>query len=420
MDISLQALGSATGWLLCGGVLVRTCSNLISASAATTLQRKRYTKEKHEFQQLVTQAAGAARASQSTYSAWQGLRDFRVAAVMGETRDTKSFYLTPADNRALPRFEPGQFLTFSLDIPGREKPLVRCYSLSDRARDDFYRVTIKRAPAPKNNEAIPPGLSSNYFHDQLKTGDILKVSAPRGDFFLDPRCEEPLVLIGGGIGITPVLSMLNTLIHRRSTQPIYFFLGVKNRREHPFRNHLEQIAAEYENVHLHISYSNPTQWDTQGRDFQHAGRITLDRLQEVLPSNNFDYYLCGPGPMMGSLVPGLDAWGVPESHIHFEAFGPASIKRAGAKNKTTEPCDVKFATSEKTVLWDGSHESLLEMAEAAGLNMESGCRAGNCGQCLTAIRSGKIREQKKPGLEVDEGYCLTCISSPDGPLILDA
>ena len=125
------------------------------------------------------------------------------------------------------------------------------------------------------------------------------------------------------------------------------------------------------------------------RDYNHRGRVTLERVREVLPSNNYRFYVCGPGAFMETLVPALWEWGVPESHVHFEAFGPASVRSASHVREKTQPCEVQFERSGRTAMWDGSIASLLEFGEAAGVKMPSGCRAGSCGECMMAIRSGR-------------------------------
>jgi ferredoxin len=122
---------------------------------------------------------------------------------------------------------------------------------------------------------------------------------------------------------------------------------------------------------------------------------------------------------MESLVPALWEWGVPESHVHFEAFGPASVKSVSADRAAIQ-CDVQFERSNRTTVWDGSFASLLEFGEAAGVTMPSGCRAGSCGECMMAIRDGTIATVKTPSIPVPTGYCLTCISVPTATLVLDA
>jgi ferredoxin len=123
---------------------------------------------------------------------------------------------------------------------------------------------------------------------------------------------------------------------------------------------------------------------------------------------------------MESLVPALWDWGVPESHVHFEAFGSASVRSAQHDGPKTQPCEVRFERSGKRAMWDGSLQSLLEFGEAAGVKMPSGCRAGSCGECMMAIRGGEVSPIKQSGIAVPSGHCLTCISVPNGELVLDA
>jgi len=140
-----------------------------------------------------------------------------------EARDVCSFYLAPHDGKPLPRFLPGQYLTFQLRPPGQAKPIVRCYSLSDRPGvPERYRVTIKRVAAPPDKKEIPPGVASNYFHDHLQVGDILDVKAPAGQFVLDLQATTPVVFLAGGVGVTPLLSMINALAEARSSREVWF------------------------------------------------------------------------------------------------------------------------------------------------------------------------------------------------------
>jgi ferredoxin-NADP reductase len=343
-----------------------------------------------------------------------------VAAIVDEAVGYKSFYLVAADGRALPRFEPGQYLIFSLPIDPDRKPIVRCYSLSDRPREDYYRVTIKKSESPLESPELPTGRGSSYFHHHVKVGSELSVQAPQGAFFLDPTDQLPIVLIAGGIGITPLLSMASSIAHERSPQTLYCFAGFRNSNEHPFQ---EQIAtlAQTDNIHCDITYSRPLTDDRLGRDYQYQGHISIVRLRQMLPSNNFRFYLCGPAGMMEQIVPGLLNWGVPEKHIHFEAFGPASVKSMNKKGNTVcQPCRVDFAKSSTELVWKGDFTALLDLAEDAGLVLDSGCRAGNCGQCLVKVRSGIVAHSKTPGVPLGDDECLTCIGQPQGEVVLEA
>jgi uncharacterized protein len=256
----------------------------------------------------------------------------------------------------------------------------------------------------------------------VQVGDVLEVRAPAGTFFIDPQSSEPIVLLGAGIGVTPLVSMLEAMAHVGRRRDVYALFGFRNGREHPFKEHLHRLAEAHPWIHLHASYSAPLNSDVHYRDYNHRGRLTIERIREVLPSNNYRFFVCGPGEMMESLVPALWEWGVPESHVHFEAFGPASVKSAASRTsaKPAKPCEVLFAHSKLALTWDGSFPSLLEFGEAAGVAMPSGCRAGSCGECMMSVRSGSVTTVKQPGITVPPGHCLTCISTPSGSLVLDA
>jgi uncharacterized protein len=361
---------------------------------------------------------------------WSGLRKFRINRKVMEGGGICSFYLVPHDGKPLPQFEPGQYLTFNLQVPDQNKPVVRCYSLSDSPyrADQYYRVSIKhQGPPPKEPDA-PPGLSSTFFHQNLDVGDILDVRAPGGNFYLDQTKTTPVVLIGGGVGLTPVLSMLTAIIDSRSKREVWFFYGMRSGEDHIMREQLQQINEQHDNVHLVICYSNPREGiDKPGRDYHHSGHVSVEHFKTVLPSNNFDFYICGPPPMMESLVRDLDAWGVPESSVHFEAFGPASVKKKSAPaasesagEVSASAIKVEFAKSGKSFDWLPENGTLLEFGESHGISMDSGCRAGSCGTCKTAVRTGQVGYLDEPSGPMESGSCLPCVAIPKSALSIDA
>lgn len=360
-------------------------------------------------------------------AAWSGFRKFRVDGKVLEAESICSFYLAPHDGRPLPPFLPGQYLTFKLQIPGQSREVTRCYSLSDSPdHSDYYRVTIKRIPPPPKQPDLPSGVGSSHFHDRLQVGDIIDVKAPSGNFHLDVESRTPVVLIGGGIGVTPALSIMNYLIQAPGKREIWFFYGVRNGQEHILKDYLVEVAAQHSNVHLVVCYSDPLPDEKVGEDFHFSERVSVDLFKRVLQVNNFDFYICGPPPMMESLVKGLSDWGVPESKVHFEAFGPASVKKVAKAEPAAAAAAgggiaVNFARSNKTLTWTGTTASLLELAEANGLRLDSGCRAGSCGTCMTAIRDGSVDYPAgKPGFDIEKGSCLACVAVPKGALTLDA
>ena len=155
------------------------------------------------------------------------------------------------------------------------------------------------------------------------------------------------------------------------------------------------------------------------------GRVSIELLKELLPSNNFEYYLCGNGAFMKSVTDGLEAWGVPEKDVYFEAFGPATVKKKSAQPTAGETAflsklEVTFSRSGKTIRWENSAGNLLDFARAQGVRIDSGCCAGSCGSCLVAIKSGTVDYLKSPDAEPEQGACLACICRPKSDLVLDA
>ena len=365
-------------------------------------------------------------AAEKSQAAWSGFRKFRVEGKVLEAESCCSFYLAPHDGRPLPAFLPGQYLTFRLQIPEQPREMTRCYSLSDSPdHPDYYRVTIKRIPPPPKSTDVPPGLVSSHFHDRLQVGDIVDVKAPSGHFHLDVNSRTPVVLIGGGIGVTPALSMLNYLIAAPGKREVWFFYGVRNGREHVLKDYLREIAEQNPQVHLVLCYSDPLPGEEPEKDYTFSERVSVDLFKRVLEVNNFDFYICGPPPMMESLVKDLSEWGVPEERINFEAFGPASVKRLpkaeSAQVADTAGVEVSFVRAGKTVPWSNATGSLLELAEAHGIRIDSGCRAGSCGTCITAIRDGQVDYPSgKPDFDIEKGSCLACVAVPKGALSLNA
>jgi hypothetical protein len=274
---------------------------------------------------------------------------------------------------------------------------------------------VKRVPAPTDRLDLPPGRASNYLHREVRPGSLLDVEAPQGAFFLDPTNQSPIVLLGGGIGVTPLVSMASAMVYARDPRSVYFLAGFRNSREHPFRARLRELAGDAPNLHFDVSYSRPLPTDRLGVDYHHRGYVDASRLSRVLPSSNFRYYVCGPAAMMQSLVPALLEWGVPEEHIQYEAFGPASVGGV----VTAAPCQVEFARSGKSLRWSGEG-SLLELAEKGGVRLDSGCRAGSCGQCRVMLSAGRVAHAKKPGVELVDGECLACIARPQGDVVVEA
>jgi len=419
-------LSLAVGLILAAALLLQAAIELVRSCIRlwTDRRQQRLALEKSRLQ--VREIKLRCQEAEQVKAHWNGYRKFTVAKKANECEDVCAFYLKAHDGKPLPPFKPGQYLTFQLDIPGRDKPLVRCYSLSDSPhRSDYYRVTIKREKAPPDRPDLPHGVASHYFTSTVKEGDILNVKAPAGHFFLEMSRTNPVVLIAGGVGVTPLLCMAQAIAASGNKRETWFFYGVRSGQEHIHKAELEKLAAENENIHLHVCYSRPASSDVKERDYQHEGRVSIELLKQLLPSNNFEYYLCGNGAFMKSITDGLEAWGVPEKDVYFEAFGPATVKKKTAEPTPSETSflsklQVTFSRSGKSVHWEPSAGNLLDFARAQGVRIDSGCCAGSCGSCLVAIKSGTVNYLKAPDAEPEQGACLTCICRPKADLVLDA
>jgi len=189
-------------------------------------------------------------------------------------------------------------------------------------------------------------------------------------------------------------------------------------------DHLKQIAKDNDNVRVVVCYSQPSETCQDGVDYDHKGFVGVDLIKSMVASNNYEFYICGPPPMMEMITQHLEEWGVPEADINFEAFGPATVKKtqepvSEAQADAAQAIKVVFSRSNKTIHWGGA-ETLLELGEANGIKMNCGCRSGSCGTCLTALKQGEVEYIHRPGKQPEAGSCLTCISRPKADIVLDA
>ncbi|MEA1834212.1 NO-inducible flavohemoprotein [Methylobacterium durans] len=249
---------------------------------------------------------------------WNGWRDFVVESVTPESETIRSFVLVPADGRPVLRHEPGQYLGFLLDLPGHGV-LKRNYSISCAPNDRAYRITVKR----EGSADQPAGLVSNWLHACAGPGTRLKAAPPAGDFFLDRQTGDPVVLVSGGVGLTPMMSMLETIAEASPDRPTWFVHGALNGRVHAMRDRARALAASNENLRLRTFYAEPEALDRPGEHYDAPGLITAEWLVTATPHERATYYLCGPKPFLSALVGGLLRSGVPAERVRFEFFGPA-------------------------------------------------------------------------------------------------
>ncbi len=275
--------------------------------------------------------------------------------------------------------------------------MLRNYSLSDLPSADHYRVSVKLEEH---------GVGSGYLHHDLRLGDVLDVSAPRGTFTLG-RGDGPVVLLSAGVGATPVLAMLHALAAEPSKREVWWLYGARNREEHPFFEESRRLIKTLEHGRSYICYSRPGEKDRLGSDFDAPGRIDSAGLEQLGVPREADYYLCGPAPFLRDLKADLLALGVSSAGVHEEIFGAEGSITPGIVGPTSakphQPAGapgtgprVSFARSGIDANWDPKYQSVLELAEACDVPVRWSCRTGVCHTCETAMISGSISYNPEP------------------------
>jgi ferredoxin-NADP reductase/ferredoxin len=366
------------------------------------------------------QVGNAGLAAVTPRPAWSGFRALRVAEVRSESDHVRSFVLEAEDRSPLPTALAGQFLVFSIQPQSYPSPIVRSYSMSGAPGAGTYRISVKRDSGP----------GSQYFHDSVNYGDSLQVSAPRGSFTL-AESDRPVVLLSAGIGATPVLSMLHELVRSDdSEREIWWCYGARNGREHPFADEVRDALKHHPKSRSFVAYSAPEERDKLGVDYDAAGHLTLSSLRKLGVPQVADFYLCGPAGFLEDMFAALEAWEVPGSHIHSEAFGSGPAMTPGiadAPTKTPHPPEgepgsgpaVSFTRSGLTVPWSAQFGSLLEFAEACDVPVRWSCRVGVCHNCQTGTISGSVKYDPEPLDRPGEGDILICCATPASKIELD-
>lgn len=339
-------------------------------------------------------------------------RAYRVARIVDESSVIRSFHLEPGDGAGLAPHEAGQHLPIRITPAGGGAPVMRTYTLSVAPSDGAYRISVKRQ-----------GLASSHLHG-LKVGDVIEARAPAGQFTIDATTQRPAVLMAAGIGITPMLAMLRHIVYegqrKRRTRPTWLFYSARSKAERAFDREIRELAGTVGAVRVFRLLTDPAD-ATKGQDYDAIGRIDLAVLRANLPFDDYDFYLCGPGPFMQSLYDGLRGLNVADERIHAEAFGPASLQRATGAAPIPGPAPAKapvpviFMKSDKEARWTPDSGTLLELAESRGLAPESSCRGGSCGTCRTRILQGAVAYQKAPEFRVAADEALICCSVPAAP-----
>lgn len=245
---------------------------------------------------------------------WSGWRKFTVAEKIRESAVITSFVLRPIDGKPILQHKPGQYLTFRLE-PANGAHLKRNYSISCAPNPDHYRISVKR-------EANGQG-GSRFLHDDVNVGDILEATPPTGDFFLPNAPQRPVVLLSGGVGLTPMVSMIETIAGRYPALETHYVHGTMSSATHAMHGHIRSLAEAHGKIRVATFYSEPHPEDAPGKTHDANGFISMEWLKDNTPLHEADFYLCGPKPFLRAFVGDLARAGVTSDRLHYEFFGPA-------------------------------------------------------------------------------------------------
>ncbi len=373
----------------------------------------------HELLDAARSGRPAQRPAVGVEPAWTGFRRLRVARVVHETANVESIYLE-AEKGPLPSYRPGQFLTVRVDGAATPPP-VRSYSLSSSPDPGHYRISVKREPH---------GLVSGFLHAHLRVGMELEAAPPSGEFGLTAETDRPAMLLSGGIGVTPVLAMLDALAASGSSREVWWLHTVRTPADLAFADEVATQLSRLDRHQEHIFFTAPPEGTDLTDPRFHRGRLNADALRALKVPADAEAYLCGPAGFMTAMEDALVAVGLNSSRIHTELFGslpPINPGVVGAAARTphapagpagTGP-QVTFARSGLTVRWRADFGTLLPLAEACDVPTRWSCRFGVCHTCETQLVSGAVDYEPQPLEPPAAGSILICCSHPTEDAVLD-
>ncbi|AEW00471.1 Nitric oxide dioxygenase [Niastella koreensis GR20-10] len=347
--------------------------------------------------------------------AWPGYRSFVVQALHQETDDIRSFELRPADGKPLAAFLPGQHIAVRLPAGPGKTPLTRMFSLCGSQGAGTYRIAVKWEQE---------GKVSQYMHTQLHEGDTLDVSAPRGDFVLSED-QLPVVLLSAGVGITPLLGMLQAIRNSSPMREVWWVHSARNAANYPFMHEVEDAGSHLPNFHSIKVYSRPAAEEEIGKQYDISGHLDITVLNNLKFPAGCHYYLCGPMGYMSGVTAALTSLGVLPAQIRSEIFinsnlaTPAAVAPHLPVDNTGAGPFVSFTKSNISFHWNARFNNLLEAAEACDVPVQWSCRVGVCHHCESSLLDGNIEYTSSPLDPPGTGRLLICCSVPVTDIELD-
>jgi anaerobic selenocysteine-containing dehydrogenase/ferredoxin-NADP reductase len=346
---------------------------------------------------------------------WNGYRPFRVSGITTQADCVRAVTFEPQDECELPDYLPGQHIEVKAAIGA---DVMRAYSLTGAARLNKrrqYSIAVRRLEGRGPDGESFEGKMSSYINGQLQVGDLIELAVPSGKYVLPETSQQPVILMAGGIGITPFMSLLESLPDGHPME-IWLFYSNRNSQTHAFRSRIAFHTARLPQLKVSNHYTKPLPSDILGCDFDSRDRITAAIVPDDLITRRARVYMCGTSEMMAAFADGLIARGVPRFDIFRELFtAPTGPVADDGKTYT-----VAFSQSRQPPLvWSSTKGPILNFAEGEGLSLPSGCRVGECESCAVHIVSGCVRYLN--GVEAeDPSVCLTCSAVPASDLVLDA
>lgn len=415
-----------------GTVQRKLKSVLLTQMAKLAENQEKKVQEKEKAEQAETSA--------SVPTAPQGYREVLLVRKVVEAKGIQSFYFKDAQGGKLPDFVPGQHIVIALpqthsDSASRisksdqaapfiyRSYIYRSYTLSDTSRQyRHYRISVKYDPDAKAAGDRPSGdntsedSASAHLHTQLEVGDRFYIRGPAGQFAAVPSDMSPLVLVSTGIGITPFIAMLKTLVRENPERPVHLIHGVRSLAHYAFKKELEECQSSLSSFKLQLFVSQPE--DHSLDPYMTQGRLSVSSIFESLESStrrDAEFYLCGTPEFSQQMYDEFLSAGISKERIHTESFGASLINRS---SEDQERYKIKLAISQRELEWNPAQENLLSFCEDNGINIASGCRYGACQACQATLLNGSVSFPEE--LQMPEGTkVLLCSARPSSDLELE-